>query len=383
MLDIYFKQLNRCLKSQGNGLAHIIVDIQRYQKNLNKLAADFPQHCKPRLVVKSLANLSLITQASQMLNTQAFMLFHLLHIKPILDAYPEADILLGKPMPIQALTYAHQQQLFNVMQVQWLVDSVARLMQYLEFAQQHQLELKINLEIDVGLHRGGLNDMTAVRLALGKIKAHPQQLKLSGMMGYDAHVAKLPQPFFSSEKSYQKSQQIYQQYVECIKDIFPEIDLNTLTLNGAGSSTIYRHFKQTVCNDLAFGSLLLKPADFEINALADFEPALWIASPVLKILDRVQLPGLEGLSQIQNVQAMCIYGGYWRGGWVSPTGAKPHVLYGRSSNQELLQLTKPSQINVDDYAFFRPAQSEAVIPQFEHSYFYDGKTLEPHLNLRE
>ncbi len=54
--------------------------------------------------------------------------------------------------------------------------------------------------------------------------------------------------------------------------------------------------------------------------------------------------------------------------------SRPHVLYGRSSNQEMLQVPIQCDIHVDDYVFIRPTQSEAIIPQFAQLYVYaEGK----------
>src|SRR5690606_288163 len=95
--------------------------------------------------------------------------------------------------------------------IQWLVDDIKRLKQYLQFAQESNLQLNINIEIDVGLHRGGVSSQQQIAL-LKLIQQHPDALRLSGLMGYDAHVAKLPNILKSPEKSYQQSQQIYQHY---------------------------------------------------------------------------------------------------------------------------------------------------------------------------
>ncbi len=55
--------------------------------------------------------------------------------------------------------------------------------------------------------------------------------------------------------------------------------------NGGGSPSFSFHCQQSVCNEvLSFGSMLLKPADFELKNLHAFQSALWIATPVLKVL---------------------------------------------------------------------------------------------------
>ncbi|PWG74412.1 alanine racemase, partial [Enterococcus hirae] len=75
------------------------------------------------------------------------------------DAEPGVDMLLGKPLPVQAARqfYSETGSAFDAeRQLQWLIDSRPRLEQYLQLANDLDRRLNINLEIDVGLHRGGL-----------------------------------------------------------------------------------------------------------------------------------------------------------------------------------------------------------------------------------
>ncbi|MGT3101485.1 alanine racemase, partial [Klebsiella pneumoniae] len=58
-------------------------------------------------------------------------------------------------------------------------------------AEQRGQTLRINAEIDVGLHRGGFEDPEALGRALASLKGG-QPLQWRGFMGYDAHVAALP-----------------------------------------------------------------------------------------------------------------------------------------------------------------------------------------------
>lgn len=67
-----------------------------------------------------------------------------------------------------------------------------RLKQYLQLAQELNLSLNINIEIDVGLHRGGVQTQQQFIVLLKLIQHNAAYLKLSGLMGYDAHVTKLP-----------------------------------------------------------------------------------------------------------------------------------------------------------------------------------------------
>lgn len=380
----YFQELQKTLHEQGNGQPQLILDLSKLEQNVDWLQHKMPTHLKPRLVVKSLANSILLKRIAKAFNTQSFMVFHLPHAVHILQAYTQADILMGKPVPLQCLKSFTEDQAEHLPKVQWLIDSAERLKNYLAYAKERNLQLRINLEIDIGLHRGGLSDLEQFMHCLAIIKSHSEYLSLSGLMGYDAHVSKLPSALFPPIQSYQKSQQCYMNFINVMCQMLPELDLSALCLNGAGSGTLHHHFIQTVCNDVSFGSMLLKPTDFDLEGLEPMQPALWIAAPVLKVLDQIQLPGLERLKRFQPRQrAVCIYGGYWRGKCIYPPGAKPHLLYGRSSNQELLQIPSSCRIQVDDYVFFRPAQSESILPQFASLYAYEQGQYQKWENFRE
>ena len=367
----YFQQLTQDLKQQGTGTPQLILDLKTYQDNLDYVQSKLPTQLKPRLVVKSLASMQLLKIASQKLNTQRFMLFHLPHIAEIVQTFEQADILLGKPVPIRAVELFYQSTAQHNIYIQWLIDDLGRLQQYLELAQRLSIRLNVNIEIDVGLHRGGVQNSQQFVALLNLIQQYPEHLKLSGLMGYDAHVAKLPKIITSPEKSYRQSQHTYQHYKATLQQQFPDLWHEGLCFNGGGSPTFMQHCQQSVCNDLAFGSMLLKPSDFDLENLSVLKCALWIATPVLKVLPYSQLPGLEVLNHLPHkYKALFVYGGYWRADYIYPEKSQPHILYGRSSNQEMLQVLKPCDIAVDDYVFLRPTQSEAIIPQFAQLYAY-------------
>lgn len=383
MQSNYFQQLTQDLKQQGTGTPQLILDLKTYQRNLDYVQSKLPAKLKPRLVVKSLASIQLLKLASEKLNTQRFMVFHLPHLLEIIGTFQQADILLGKPMPIQAVkhfyqTLSDQNKANDQVIIQWLIDDVERLKQYLQLAQELYLSLNLNIEIDVGLHRGGVQTQQQFIALMKLIQHNAAYLKLSGLMGYDAHVAKLPKILKSPDKSYQQSQQMYQQYKTILQQQFPDLWHAGLRFNGGGSPTFMQHCQHSVCNDLAFGSMLLKPGDFDLANLAELQCALWIAAPILKVLPCGQIPGLELMNHLPHqYKAVFIYGGYWRADYIYPEKSRLHVLYGRSSNQEMLQVPMQCDIHVDDYVFLRPTQSETLIPQFYQLYVYvEGKFLQ-------
>lgn len=387
MLDHYFKTLNSDLKTQGIATPQLIVDEAALQQNLQYIQTKLIQseQLKPRLVVKSLASLDLLQLLSEKLNTQRFMVFHVPHIQLILENFSAADLLLGKPMPAQAArTFYVQNSAWTKANIQWLIDTKERLLQYLEIAKDYAISLQVNIEIDVGLHRGGVQSKTQFAEMLSVIQQYPRYLKLSGLMGYDAHVTKIPSIIKKPDQAYQESQQIYLNYQKVIQTQFPALWNSDLCFNGGGSPTFTFHVSKSVCNDLSFGSMLLKPSDFESDSLKSLQPALWIATPVLKVLPFAQLPAMSLLNKLPHKsKALFIYGGYWLADYVYPHQCRPHLLYGRSSNQELVNIPKDCDIQVDDFVFLRPTQSEAILPQFSELKLYQQHAFETWQTFRE
>ncbi|MBL4671130.1 MAG: alanine racemase [Arenicella sp.] len=345
--------------------------------------------CDFRLVVKSLPCPNLLAYAMQSADTNRLMVFHQPFLNHIADKFPKSDVLLGKPMPVAAaeLFYENlnaQSEFSPSHQLQWLIDSQLRLQQYLQMAKKLGVKLKINFEIDVGLHRGGLTSISTFDQAMKLISANPQYLEFSGFMGYDPHVVKLPKLISSKQAAYDKSQNVYRMFVDNVKQHYPDIKIESLCLNGAGSPTIAMHKQDTIANELAAGSCLVMPTDFDIPTLAEFQPASFIATPVLKKLVGTKIPGIEFAANmmakwdINKQNTFFIYGGKWMANYIEPRGLQANDLYGQSTNQQIVNGSSKVELDVDDYIFLRPHQSEFVFLQFGDLWpIRDGKIAEP------
>jgi D-serine deaminase-like pyridoxal phosphate-dependent protein len=293
----------------------------------------------------------------------------------IMAARPDADLLLGKPLP--AMEYAgivDKVGAEGAGRIQWLIDTPARLKQYADIAAARGAKLRANMEIDVGLHRGGFADGQSLAAAVDLARTFPH-VTVSGLMGYDAHVPKMSDP----DEAYAASQALYRTATGVLREKLG-IDPATLTLNGAGSPTYARHAQGTAANEVSVGSAFVKPADFDLPSLARHVPASFIATPVIKA-KRMELPGNEWLTgpltfmDPNAARAFFIYGGHWLATPVSPPGLQFSDLYGRSSNQEMLTGSTHVALKPDDRVFFRPNQCEAVFLQFGDILLFDGTAI--------
>jgi D-serine deaminase-like pyridoxal phosphate-dependent protein len=396
----YFHQLSRALVQAEVHQPVLIVDKQRLDTNLDHLLSVIQMGFDYRIVAKSLPSIPLLNYIMEKSGSNRLMSFHLPFLFHVVKHLPHADILLGKPMTVAAARQFYQwhQTLdgsaFNpAKQLHWLVDSLERLQQYQALAKKLNCCLNINLEIDVGLHRGGFNAdsqdrSTELKQALELLKAD-KRLILTGLMGYDAHVSKIPKFIGGSKKAFRCAMKSYQACLQCVIDIFGQDFCDGLILNAGGSSTYPLYKKSTsqlnsqsnFINEIATASALVKPTDFDVHTLEHHKPACFIATPILKLVNKPEIPMLKGLSKFLHTvgflpkQACFIYGGNWLATPCFPESSKRSNIFGISSNQEMYTLPTDSQIKMDEYLFFRPTQSEAVFLQFGKIAVYDEGSI--------
>lgn len=373
----YFSTLSLALAKAGFARPTLIIDRGRLTSNVTAIRKATSSAGLPlRVVVKSLPVPELLSTVVQGMQTDRLMLFSQEMLAQIAPHYPSADVLMGKPLPVAELeTYADRTSAEAASRVQWLIDTPERLEQYAALAKKLDIAVRANIEIDVGLHRGGFKDPRTLVETLSQWK-EDDAITLSGLMGYDPHVPSMSDP----ESAYERSQDIYAGFVSALREN-RIADPDALTLNAAGSPTFMRHLKGTVGNEVAVGSAFVKPHDFDLPALEMQEPACFIATPVIKALPKTELPGAEWMTNPMtwydrnNAQTFFIHGGHWLAVPESPAGLQYNKLFGRSSNQEMLNGSSDITLAPDDYIFLRPTQSEALFLQFGDIAVYENGSI--------
>ncbi len=132
-------------------------------------------------------------------------------------------------------------------------------------------------------------------------------------------------------------------------------------------------------NDLSAGSGVVKPTDFDTYHLTQNLPAVFIATPILKRYDKLRIAGDPLLADLMplwnpNMQRLYyIYGGYWKAKVVSPAGVADPIY--QSTNQSPMTTSAKVDLQVDDYMFLRPTQSEHVMLQFGDLLPFKGSQL--------
>ncbi len=361
----YFAALSLLLKQVGTGMPRLVIDLERLDANLEALVElQAPESL--RIVAKSLPSPELLNYIFGKLGYQRLMVFHLPFLLQLVERFPQADILMGKPLPIEALRRFYRGRPVNAFddseQLQWLADTKERLLQMVELAREIRRRVTVSIELDIGMHRGGLRYQEQLGEMLDTIRGYQDELCLGGFMGYDAHVPKAPWPH-SVERAGSKARQRYAEFLEFAFAGWSDLEERDWCVNGAGSPTIAMHDESSPLNDFSIGSALVKPTSFDLASLANFTPAAWIAAPVLKRSRGVRIPFVEKLPS-RGRDTLFIYGGKWMAQPCWPEGLRENPAYGVSSNQQMLTVPRSSDIAVDDYVFLRPTQSEAVLLHF-------------------
>lgn len=375
----YFQNLANSLAAAGIGHPVLVIDRARLAANIEAVRATLaPTKLALRIVVKSLPARGLIETIANGLGSNRFMAFNGPMLLEILRWRPDADVLLGKPLApleVSAICRELQPMIGNGPGPQWLAGSIGDIEALEAVARAHGMYLRVNLEIDVGLHRGGFSDPRLLRAALGRFE-HSAALRFSGFMGYDAHVPKMLRP----AQAYADALACYRKAMDVLRTAGSMAD-QPLTLNTAGSPTYRLHVNDPFATEVAVGSAFVKPSDFDLPTLDHHVPAAFVATPVLKALEPFRVPGLERIGPLMrfmdanSARAFFIHGGHWLAEPVSPPGLEFSKLYGRSSNQELLTGSTSVPLKPGDYVFFRPTQSEAVFLQFGDLCVFDGTRI--------
>lgn len=371
----YFARLNRELRALGPMRPVLLIDLDRLDHNVDVVMQSVRRAGKNlRLVEKSLPSPQLLDYIARRAGTRRLMSFHQPFLNHDAARFPDADILLGKPLPVRSaqLFYEHHRGPFDpANQLQWLLDTPERLQQYLTLAQGLKTRLRINIELDVGLHRGGVQDQATLGRMLTLIGANPQHLEFAGFMGYDPFVGMgVPGILGSPEELFAKVMALYDGFVDYTRTRHATLWRPDLTLNTAGSPSYRMHEHERTSSEVSVGSALLKPTHYDLPSLVEHQPAAYIASPVLKSIGAVRIPALDGRSALfswwdpNQRETFFIYGGNWMAEPESPQGLRFNGIYGRSSNQEMVNGSSAVGLSVDDQVFLRPTQSESVLLQF-------------------
>lgn len=401
--DSYFDGLATELKVHGLHHSVAILDLDRVDGNLAALRRVLGSELQLRATTKSLPSYELLEHMLEQTSSRRVMEFYGPFLHPLLErlgASRPIDVLLGKPLPVGELErYLSKPQLVpasggsNV--VRFLIDTPERLDAYLEVARRKNVQLEVALELDVGLHRGGIPDVDAMLAMVQKIESSEGRLRLGAVMGYDGHVAHAP-PLFKStaaaeQAAFQDAVANLGHFTHALEERFPKLVQRDFVVDSGGSKTYSRYRLPDgkalgPVSELALGSAILKPADFDHPTLSSHQPALFIAEPVLKRVSPGRLPFADAIGALwrwwnpNRHDSVFVYGGGWALTPVYPAGLSSNPFYNdrpadnRIPNQTLLNASRHHPAQPGDFVFYRPLQSDAIM-QFDELLVFRGGRL--------
>ncbi|WP_170325774.1 alanine racemase [Ruegeria arenilitoris] len=349
----YLQTLSDTLHAYGVDKPVTVVDLDRLDANCALAVSRSDVGLARRLVAKSLPCLPLLDHIRGRISTSDLMTFSEPMLQALLQAEPKTDHLIGKPLPVSSAARVLAACPDAAARVQWLIDTPERLHDYLALAADRQSALRLSLEVDIGLHRGGFQPEHVADIAR-EIDANPNA-RLSGLMGYEAHLAKLPG--FLKKRATRMSADAFR----CAVSNLPKGE-EGLCLNTGGSLTFQSYGARDGATEVAFGSVLVKPSDFDHASTQEFQPAAFIATPILKAMPGNSLPGLDFLKRTKT--DIAVFGGHFLAQPVFPAGFGYSTIFGRSSNQEVWTGPPSAIVAPGNIALLRPTQSEAVLNQF-------------------
>lgn len=366
----YFQSLDKALKTAGIYQPVLILDLDRLDQNIDTMLSHLPNGMGYRIVAKSLPVPRLLEHIRARSGTDRLMTFNLPMLLALSQSMPNANQLLGKPLPAAAFRdFLDSTSCEEAERVHWLIDTRERLEAYGEVAQAAGTSVNIVLELDVGLHRGGFETGESLRASLNQLK-QSNVLRFKGFMGYEPHLASIPKTLGWRDRAKKGAWDAYGAAFDMAREIFSDAELDELIRNTAGSPT-YRLYQDTkIGNEVSVGSALVKPTHFDTELLEPFVPACFIATPCLKAVGATRLPALEFADSVKRMvspetaQSFFIHGGNWLASPEYPAGLRYNKTFGRSSNQEMLNGPSDLDLKPDDFVFLRPHQSEAIFLQF-------------------
>ena len=377
--DSYFTAVNDLLKKETDGTPKIFCDLDRLDRNIARVMESIGSPGRLRIVVKSLPCISLLKYIMEKTGTKKLLCIHPPFIPAILTELGyDIDILMGKPVQVKSAENFFQtigDKEKAALALQWLIDTPQRLLEYRDMAEKMNLKIRVNIELNIGLNRGGVTSVEMLHEMMEVIRSNPGTLNFSGFMGYEGHVPHVPALFgriSAIQKALRRTMDRYREYCRYASVYFGEIYSKATTFNTGGSGTLRFYHEQFPDKELAVGGAFLRPACYPAVSLEGFVPALFIAAPVIKKPGPVRIPFVEFLTPILTwwnpnmKQSICVYGGGWPGHFISPEGIDPLNMLNDPPNQNLLPnqsllgISDSVPLSVGDYIFYWPQQSDAM-----------------------
>ncbi len=387
----YFKQLGADLTAAGIGTPQIIIDLDRLDANADSIVSEIGKD-RYRIVEKSLPSLDLLGYIQSRTQVDRFLVLHLPFLPALLAQLPNAQVLVGKNQPILAVkTFfdslgSDAARADAASRVAFRVDSSTRLDELVALASAMSLVLQVGVEIDAGLHRGGVRHPSDLPPVLAGFVANADRIRFIGMLGYDGHIIGSPAGPGLEElgvrAAYKSVEAIFRDSVSIIQSQFPSLWRSDLIFNSGGTNTYPLHHGGVV-NDVAAGGGMLRPNSYSNMFIGALQPALFLAAPVIQTFPAVEIPFVNDVGQSfeDGNKSFAMYGGGWAAVFVFPRNLSLAPLVSDPENMNLVPnqslIVAPGDITISpgDWIMHQPRLADAIF-QFEDILLVRGGRLQ-------
>lgn len=290
-------RLTEALDRRADDRELAVLDLDALEHNLSRVRAQVGPALALRLVTKSLPSVALVRHLMDRARTSRVMVFSENMLLGLLEGADEdLDVLTGRPFGPGAVrrVIARSSATKPAAQIRWLVDDLDRITALDAVAAGEGWRLRLAVELDVGLRRGGARTPTELMPMLDAIAASPR-LEFAGFMGYDGHVPFAP-PGFSADDEHRSVLRRYAEFVGAAQARHPRLFDASVVCNSGGSRTYERYGSATApVDEVALGSALLYPHRFRNLTDTELRPASFLASPILKVVAPAEVPFVSGV----------------------------------------------------------------------------------------
>jgi D-serine deaminase-like pyridoxal phosphate-dependent protein len=361
--------LARLARGVGRGEPLVFLDLAAVDQN-TKVIRDFAGANKfaVRPALKAFQSPEFCSYVLRRLSKPRGLVFHLRHVDQIMTAAPAgSDLMLGYPPTLGQLkrylgSRPPRGQRRHTLRL--LVDSVPLLEQLAHLARtsRRPLPLRVALEFDSGMGRGGVDSPTELSAMLKILRAERKRLRLGAVLCYDGHAT------LNGADNYRKlvaktAQQRYADYLAQMKEEGGDLyDAKSLIRNGPASSNYRNWAGSTVANEISPGSAFVYAGYLKSFDHDGLVPAVTQASPLMRITgDHPSVPYTQTTPPNATEEEVIIEAGPWPGSELTyPSGMSED----ESSGGGFALVAPKGALHLGDYVLMRPEQSGDGIDVF-------------------
>lgn len=366
---------------RGESLPALLVDRDAFERNVRAVAAKAAAAKKPlRVATKSIRSIALIERALELgaPHLRGLLAFSI-DEAVLLAGRGQDDILVAYPSVDRRAIEAVATRAPHAITL--MVDELAHVEVLQSIATARGVRLKVAIELDVsfrprmrgdvhlGPRRSPLRSAASV-VALARSIATRPSLELSAIMGYEAHIAGLPDDGITMRTfkaaAWPRVTELRGETVDALRQasLLPSI------VNGGGSGSVTATLGDPSVTEATIGSGLLCAHLFDRFANDRYQPAIFVA------LETCRIPDPKHIT--------CRGGGYIASGQPGldrlPIPVLPEGLayVGREAAGEVqtpLEVSRAAHIPaIGEPVLFRPAKSGEIAERFrDHVHFSRGR----------